>query len=149
MTFKEYYPKITELCIVDNNDTWCSYLIPDYKVLLKENELWPNIVEDHTLTIEDIGEMLKLEVEMRHAVTDKRKIVAQWLYELINSDIKPAEEAQRTELVNDMIEYLKTKDQLADKERELNAQEEKLDKKVEAKAKLPKGLNFSKRGSRD
>ena len=147
MTFQEYYEKAVELCIVDNGDTWSSYVNPAYLYILQKNELLPAYIEDAAMNISDVLDMLKLEVEMRHALTDKRKILAERLFDLIESEIDPAEEAKRSELINGMIEYLKTKDAIEQKARELNEREEQIDKKETAKAVLPSTINFAKRGS--
>lgn len=144
MTFEEYYRKITELCIVDNNSTWCSYLLPDYKVLLKTNNLWPDVVEDYALTIEDVSEMLKLEVDMRHAITSKNKILTEWIYEIIDGTLNPAIKESEAEIINQVISLLKDKADI-DKKKNMLADIELARSQESKQESAYKSINFAKK----
>lgn len=130
MKFEEYFDKICEACIVNDGLMWNSYLVPNYKHVLKNMELLPKVVDDEKITMEDVGEMLKLEVERRRAVTGKERALCNWIYEIIDGTIEPTIESGKSEMLNDlaemMTEYL----------RKQKTQEDK---------KIPDGISFSKR----
>lgn len=107
MKFEEYFNKICEACIVNVGETWSSYLEPTYKIILKNLELEPSIVEDANLTIDDVSEMLKLEIERRHIVTGKGRALSNWIYEIINGTIEPVVQTGETELFNKIIDLLR------------------------------------------
>ena len=106
MIFSDYYERVCDLCIMDIEDTWSSYLRPDYKMLLKKNELTPDIVEDYDLSFEELSEMLNLEIAKRHAVTDKRRVVGEWIYEVINQVIDPSTTAGEADLINSIVSLM-------------------------------------------
>jgi len=107
MKFEEYFNKVCEACIVNVGVTWSSYLEPTYKIILKNLELEPSIVEDVNLTMDDVSEMLKLEIERRHVVTGKGRALSNWIYEIINGTIEPVVQTGETELFNKIIDLLK------------------------------------------
>lgn len=107
MKFEEYFNKICEACIVNVGVTWSSYLEPTYKIILKNLELEPSIVEDANLTMDDVSEMLKLEIERRHVVTGKGRALSNWIYEIINGTIEPVVQTGETELFNKIIDLLR------------------------------------------
>ena len=106
MGFDEYFDKICALCIVNDGEAWSSYVEPNYRVLLKRNDLLPSVVEDEELTMENVGEMLKLEVERRHTITGRSRALANWVYEIIDGTIEPAIETGESELINKVIDLL-------------------------------------------
>lgn len=130
MLFNDYYNAVCDLCIVDVDDTWCSFLRPQYRYLLEKNKLTPDIVEDYTLTYPELDQMLKLEVDMRIALTDKRKVVSEWIYEVINKVIDPSVEVEEAELINSVVSLMRT-----------NAQ----NKEDKGADKFLKVINFAKR----
>lgn len=131
MNFQEYFDKVCEACIVNVGETWSSYLEPTWKIILKKLELMPEIVEDEEITLNDLSQMLKLEVERRHIVTGKGRALANWVYEIIDGTIEPTLETGENELFEKILELLQ--------------KDKKSKEATKSEQKLPEGINFSKR----
>ena len=143
MLFQEYFDKACAICIVDDGDIWDSYLLPDYKVRLFQAALAPEMVSDYELNMDELTEMLKLEVERRRIVTGRSRAMIEWLYNLLTEEIDPLKEELDSTMVNDMVEYMKLKGVLSDKDIELQQREKTVSAKENAQQKLTRMINFS------
>ena len=106
MKFDEYFEKICDLCVVNNGDAWCSYVVPNYKKVLCDSDLQPSNVEDVELSWTDVLETLKLEAKRRNAITGRGRTLAAWVYDVVEGDVKPAMERGETELLNKIVALL-------------------------------------------
>ena len=138
MTLVEYFNKARQTVIVDVDVTWSSYLMPLWKAELIANDLDVEQVTDYDLTWDELYQMLMLDIQQRHAVTDTTHVVMQWLYETIVALKTDSIDPATNNLLNSVISYTYHKEDLDKKEAALDAKE-----KLGATA--VGGINFSKR----
>lgn len=145
MTYTEYMNRAKEMCIIEDEDTGLSYLIPDFRFILYSAEMYETVVSDYEdFTIDIVAEVLKLEVENRNRKADKTGIVAQWAYDVIMTNIDPAITEMDNDLLKNLTEYMVVNDTLKDKEKELIQREDNANKKENITTLFP-GMNFSKK----
>lgn len=148
MLYADYILKVMKAVIVDDEDaSGYSYLEPNYRVLLIDAELTPDIVTDYEVTWHMLSEALKLEVERRNRLTDKGRFVMDWLFSIITTTIEPTMIAEENELMKNTMEYMKLNHELKEKEQDLQKREDIQDKKDNIFELMP-GMNFSKRGAK-
>jgi len=144
MTYKDFAKKAKTLAIVEDRDTQAVYVNPDW--MIKIMDIWNDFKdsdEGMLFTIQDIGDMLKLEVERRKALRSKTDRVVGWLYDVIFSAIEPRLTEEENKLFKNLMEYLETGKGLDQKEKELLLKEDQLKKKENIVSLMP-GLNFGK-----
>ena len=148
MTYADYMLKAAKAVIVDDVDaSGYSYLEPNYRVVLIDAGLTPDVVTDYETTWPMVKEALKLEVERRNLLSDKSRFVMDWLFEIITATIDPAMITEENELMQNMMSYMKLNHELKEKEQDLRKREETQDKKDNIVDLMP-GINFSKRGAK-
>lgn len=111
MLYAEYIKKAKELTITFNEESLVSYLEPDWQTILYDNGM-DNLEDIPDSRIDgwyDLEDVLKLEVEKRNAISSKRNLVYNWLYELISSTVDPAMMQEETDLIQSMIEFSRMK----------------------------------------
>lgn len=133
----EYFNQACNMVIVDVDTTWTSYLMPLWKTELIAHDLDVSQVSDYDLTWDELYQMLLLEVERRHALTDVTSVNMRWLYETVVAIKQDSIDPATNKLINEVIEYTKRKEDLDKREAALNVQETLGNKTA--------GLNFSKR----
>jgi len=115
--------------------------------LIADAGLDPACVTDHPLDWAYVTEVLKLEVERRNKITDKGRFVSDWLFDVITATINPTMVAEESDLMKNMIEYMKLNHELKEREAEVERKEEIQEKKSNIVEMMP-GINFSKRGAK-
>ena len=142
MLYDDYMRKAVKETIV--NEDGNIYLMPNYRQILRNIELTPDKVTDETITIEEVAEYLKLEVERLKEIGTKREAVYEWLYDLFTTTVEPAILDQENDLMKNMLEYMRLNEELKTKEEELNTKEEELTAKEEMPLDVS-GFSFSKK----
>jgi len=107
MLFTEYFQKAASLTITQA-DNGVYYLEPLWPAILRDNEMKLSDILDAELTMNDIFEMLKLEVEKRNTIDSKKNLVIEWLFELITAQVDPSVLAEETDYVKQVTEFMKT-----------------------------------------
>ena len=107
MLLGEYIQRVSDLTI-ERADNGSFYLEPTWPIILRDNELKLEDVLDADITMNDVYEMLKLEVEKRNTINSKKNVVIDWLYELISAQVDPAILAEETDYVKQVTEFMKT-----------------------------------------
>lgn len=106
MTYSEYITKAKEITIKQlDNGIW--YLEPEWRILIHESELYFNDISDFEVPAEEIYETLTLEVTKRNAMEDNKKVVIDWLYDLITATVEPAMLKEETDYVKQVVEFMK------------------------------------------
>lgn len=137
MTLVEYFNQACNMVIVDVDTTWTSYLMPLWKTELIAHDLDVSQVSDYDLTWDELYQMLMLDIQRRHAVTDVGKVAMRWLYDTVAAMKQDSIDPATNKLINDVVAYTQHKESLDQREAALNAKE-KLSGTVG-------GLNFTKR----
>lgn len=109
MLYSEYINKAKGMVIEQDDDTKTWYLHPEWRFELYMSGMGNLKFAERDFrpdwsTIEDT---LKLEVERRNAVQDKRNYVLNWLYDTLSSQVEPAILAEETDYIRNMMEYMK------------------------------------------
>lgn len=108
MKYNEYMDQITNLVVVRDDDR--ARIVPDYRYQIHQFETKPSDIEDFEgCTYEDVYEDLKMFVHTVNDRTDPVHDIAKWIAKVINSEIEPKITQEETELLNTLIEYMKTK----------------------------------------
>lgn len=142
MLYDDYMRKAAEETIV--NEDGNIYLVPNYRQILRGAELTPDKVTDIDVTMEEVSEYLKLEVERLKEISTKREFVYEWLYDLLTTTVEPTMVDQENELFKNMLEYMKLNEDLKNREQELTEKEEELNAKTEVPLDIS-GFSFSKK----
>lgn len=137
MTLVDYFNQASDMVIVDVETTWTSYLMPLWKTELIANALDVSQVSDYDLTWDELYQMLMLDVQRRHAVTDVGKVAMRWLYDTVAAMKQDSIDPATNKLINDVVAYTQHKENLDQREAALSAKE-KLSTTVGS-------LNFAKR----
>ena len=117
MTYASFILKAKELTVQQlDNGTW--YLEPEWQdILYREGFGDLESLEDSYLdgwyTVEDI---LKLETERRNARDSKKNEVINWLYDVITASVEPAIMQEETDYIKQVVEFMKTNNELKLKE---------------------------------
>ena len=138
MTLVEYFNQASGMVIVDVEATWTSYLMPLWKTELIANDLDVSKVSDYDLTWDELYQMLMLDVQRRHALTDVGKVAMRWIYDTVVAMKQDSIDPATNKLINDVVLYTQHKENLDQREAALSAQE-KLSMATVG------GINFAKR----
>jgi len=145
MLYSEFTQRIKDLAILLDEDTGVYYIDPDWKFNMYVNDLpEPHEVKsEYELTWADVKDILNLEVIKRNKHNDNKKLVIDWLYNLITATVEPAILQEETEYVAQMMDYLKFRNEHP----ELPVNQEKTEDVGDEKVKqlLKSGMNFSKK----
>lgn len=144
MLYSEYLIKSKELVIVKDEITGLAYLSPDYRVILIDNELTPDVISNYELSWQDIREILDLEVTRFNTERDYTKVVIDWLYDTITAVIDPEISKEQSELIQNVMSYMELNSSLKDRERDIEKKEKIVQEKHNIVDIMP-GVNFSKR----
>lgn len=147
MTYNSYMKTVCEMLIIENDETGKCYIRPDWKFVLQSDNLLPeSTVKGYNLSIDELFEYMQLEVERRNLSVDKMSYIANWLFALITETIEPSLTEAENEAAVNIINYMKEKKQLENKEKELAQKEQAVHTKQKVVDFAP-GMNFAKRMS--
>ncbi len=145
MTYNSYMKTVCEMLIIENDETGKCYIRPDWKFVLQSDNLLPeSTVKGYNLSIDELFEYMQLEVERRNLSVDKMSYIANWLFALITETIEPSLTEAENEAAVNIINYMKEKKQLENKEKELAQKEQAVHTKQKVVDFAP-GMNFAKR----
>lgn len=108
MLYATYMQKAKEVCIDRFVESGKWYLEPDWRIILRDNQLNNFKLQDAKIDWSIVEDVLKLEVEKRNARDNKLGYVADWLYDTLTSTVEPAMLSEETDLVKNMLELAKT-----------------------------------------
>lgn len=145
MTYNSYMKTVCEKLIIENDETGKCYIRPDWKFVLQSDNLLPeSTVKNYDLSMDELFEYMQLEIERRNMSVDKMGYVANWLYTLITETVEPSLTEAENEAAVNIINYMKEKKQLENKEKELAQKEQAVHTKQKVVDFAP-GMNFAKR----
>lgn len=107
MLYATYMQKAKEVCIDRFVESGKWYLEPDWRTILRDNQLNNFKLQDVKIDWSIVEDVLKLEVEKRNARDSKLGYVADWLYDTLTSTVEPAMLSEETDLVKNMLELAK------------------------------------------
>jgi len=105
MLYTEFVSKAMDETIV-KAENGLFYLEPLWRTILNENELTIDKISDATVTISDIKDVLKLEVEKRNTINTKRNDVYEWLFDVITATVEPAIMKEETDYIKQVVEFM-------------------------------------------
>ena len=106
MLYTEYIHKVKEVTISQlDNGIW--YLEPEWRIITHENELFIDDISDFEVSMEEVLETLRLEVDRRNALNNNTKAVMDWLYDLITATVEPAMLQEETDYIKQVVEFMK------------------------------------------
>ena len=145
MTYNSYMKTVCEMLIIENDETGKYYIRPDWKFVLQSDNLLPeSTVKGYDLSMDELFEYMQLEIEKRNLSVDKMGYIANWLFALITETIEPSLTEAENEAAVNIINYIKEKKQLENKEKELALKEQAVHTKQKVVDFAP-GMNFAKR----
>ena len=145
MTYNSYMKTVCEMLIIENDETGKYYIRPDWKFVLQSDNLLPeSTVKGYDLSMDELFEYMQLEIEKRNLSVDKMGYIANWLFALITETIEPSLTEAENEAAVNIINYIKEKKQLENKEKELAQKEQAVHTKQKVVDFAP-GMNFAKR----
>lgn len=120
MLYADYIKKAKELTIVYDEDMMVSYLEPDWQTILYDNEMGDleSIPDLRIGGWYDIEDVLKLEVEKRNALSSKKNLIYDWLYDIISSTVEPSMLQEENDLFQSMIELAKARNAISSNQAE-------------------------------
>lgn len=107
MLYATYMQKAKEVCIDRFVESGKWYLEPDWRIILRDNQLNSFKLQDAKIDWSIVEDVLKLEVEKRNARDNKLGYVTDWLYDTLTSTVEPAMLSEETDLVKNMLELAK------------------------------------------
>lgn len=107
MLYATYMQKAKEVCIDRFVESGKWYLEPDWRIILRDNQLNNFKLQDAKIDWSIVEDVLKLEVEKRNVRDNKLGYVADWLYDTLTSTVEPAMLSEETDLVKNMLELAK------------------------------------------
>lgn len=114
MTYFETVHQAIEQTVFTDENTGVSYLDPMYRETLRQSGLIAtNYEDDDTPEIvpeDELVEILKLEVEKRNAKNNHLSAVAQWAWDVIDTQIAPAISDAENEMASDLVKYMQLKE---------------------------------------
>ena len=116
MLYSTFILKAKDLTIHQlDNGIW--YLEPEWQDILFRNNLGElDDLEDSYLdgwyTLEDI---LKLEVERRNSLNNKKNYIIDWLYDVITAAVEPSILKEESDYISNVVEFMKTNHELQEK----------------------------------
>lgn len=106
MLYTEYIHKVKEVTISQlDNGIW--YLEPEWRIIIHENELFIDDISDFDVSMEEVLETLRLEVDRRNALNNNTKAVMDWLYDLITATVEPTILQEETDYIKQVVEFMK------------------------------------------
>lgn len=145
MLYSEYMDKVKAIALLTNENTGLTYIRPDYEYILASSELNLEDVSDfENVTHDVVHRQILLERDMRNAQHDKTPAVMQWLYEVISTVVEPALAEEQNKLIQDMLAYRKERNSIDKRTKELDLQQQVLEKKSKI-VPLNFGMDFSKK----
>ena len=123
MLYATYMQKAKEVCIDRFVESGKWYLEPDWRIILRDNQLNNFKLQDAKIDWSIVEDVLKLEVEKRNARDNKLGYVTDWLYDTLTSTVEPAMLSEETDLVKNMLELAKAN--LANEKQAEEGQKEK------------------------
>lgn len=133
---------LQKIILVDNDNMW--YLDPQYRYQLFRQNLFVEDIQDFKITTEELKEIALLQIQLHNSQQSKSKKLADWAYNIINTQISPEMLSQAKEYATQIIEARQIKEQLEDKEKQLAQKQDSLSKKETVKSLFP-GMNFAKK----
>lgn len=138
MTYFNIVNQAIAATVTTDEITGITYLEPLYKELLRESEIE---FDENVISTEELYEILRLEVKKRNAINNSVMPLAAALSAVMNEKIDPVIDEENRQLTIDMLNYFKERNELREKEKELENKEKAIDIK-----KMSDGmLNFSKK----
>lgn len=110
MLYTEFILKAKELTIVQDENTQQWYLEPEWQDILYRNGLGQldELNDSYLSGWYDVEDILKLEVERRNLVINKKKqFILDWIYETITANIEPAMLQEETDYIKQVTEFMK------------------------------------------
>ena len=108
MYYYDFMAKAVEETI-EQAENGLYYLAPDFRLRLETENLTPARIEDVEMNWDGIKEYLKLEVQKRNTMEDKKPAVINWIHQLITMTIEPAMLEEETEMIKNVVEYMRLK----------------------------------------
>lgn len=108
MDYFEYMEKISGL-VINQLNNGLYYLEPAWRIILDGEGLQPYKVKNVKLSWEMAKEWLDLNIQKLNAEQDKMPKVIDWLHQVITAQIEPAMLEEETELVKNLTEYMRLK----------------------------------------
>lgn len=108
MDYFEYMEKISGL-VINQLNNGLYYLEPAWRIILDGEGLQPYKVKNVKLSWEMAKEWLDLHIQKLNAEQDKMPKVIDWLHQVITAQIEPAMLEEETELVKNLTEYMRLK----------------------------------------
>jgi len=108
MLYSEFILKAKDLTI-EQHDNGLWYLNPEWQDVLCRN-LTSNLDEltDNFLSgWYDVEDILRLEVEKRNTMSDNKKYVIDWIFEVLATVVEPAITSEETDLIKAATEFIK------------------------------------------
>ena len=108
MDYFEYMEKISGL-VINQLNNGLYYLEPAWRIILDGEGLQPYKVKNVKLSWEMAKEWLDLNIQKLNTEQDKMPKVIDWLHQVITAQIEPAMLEEETELVKNLTEYMRLK----------------------------------------
>lgn len=127
-----------EQAVITDDKSGITYVEPNYRFMIQR------LIEEHPdwkQYADVMAEMCVMEAKKRNAKANKINSILEWVDAIISDTAEPALTDTQNNLIADLVDYLKNKDQLAEREQDLQARE------ADANMKniLPLGLNMKRR----
>ena len=114
MTYFETVHQAIEQTVFTDDNTGVSYLDPMYRETLRQSGIIATDYEDddtpEIVPEDELVEILKLEVEKRNAKNNRLSAVAQWAWDVIDTQIAPAITDAENEMASDLVKYMQMKE---------------------------------------
>jgi len=112
--YNEYMNYASGNCIDFSPVTNLAYVLPDYRYIMRMAKMPPSIVEDNEgFDWDELGESLKLEVEMYNNESNDLVVLAKQIREFLQEEVSPVVAQEQNELFKNMVEYLKANNEQA------------------------------------
>ena len=120
MTYYDFVQEIENALIVFDEDSGNYYLDPDWKYVMdKMNIDLRYDPDDRVLSYDDVEDILKLEVERRNMIADKKNIVYDFLCKIILSTTDAMKQNEGNDMIKLVTEYMREKNKLKDTQKDV------------------------------
>ena len=106
MLYMDYIKKAEEL-VLEQHDNGIWYLVPEWHYILVTNKMDITKFRDYKADWNIVKDNLKLEVEKRNSTNNKLKHIADWIDDIISTQVDPVMLEEENELVSNALAYLK------------------------------------------
>lgn len=90
MTYEQYITQVKNNCISIDNLINHAFIKPDWRHILREqNLLGVQLEDDIVITIDEIIDVITKQVEMYNGFVDFRKPVMDWIFDMLYNKINP------------------------------------------------------------